>query len=679
MLQEPVLQEPVLQEPELQEPELQQPEPQWEDEAYITDDREAMARHEPIDPELNSPESTSAASEFSDIASAHASDELWPTYDQFEQRAVEKNEHGDQPADQLSVGQEPAAELSLEESLIQEVESERATSDQEHQDETPEETKSVWKTSSLPYEPTAQLNDDALETFDDYPTDNQSAWQTPSQLISTERNESDSAEEQSQSNSFGAESQEICQENSDSEPSVEWQQTAELVDLDHITPVEEDDPTADNYRENADPVMSQTFNGFNLEPTPPTNWNQTPDEHDSEPSFTENQESHVHDESSSDRPIESVWEHDADANQSPDSDQELDTCQGTELGSLASQLINDIESSHESDIIHEDSELAANNLSPGDVQDNGSFSEMDTNAGLPSEADDVFEPTEQTYQLDAVDEAEQDHTRQWAFDDSEHEEENSISVNHDVPDAPIPFALDEASAEEPVSVTETAQPVETAALDVHSAGSHSDGEEDEDSIEAYMNRLLKRVQGDTTANSPMPKKTDDSEPSEASDVSEVSNSDSVTNMDESPEPMDPPAPIDLPEPMLPRSQAPERTSNMSAMRELANQSARTAISRSVRIQTRDTQLKAMMKLVYAGVSVFCAMLIVIFLVHWLKYPAAIAIIVLGGVFAREGQLLMKAAKDRLEQAESDLVSQQSSIDENADQPMAQEAATKEVE
>jgi len=69
------------------------------------------------------------------------------------------------------------------------------------------------------------------------------------------------------------------------------------------------------------------------------------------------------------------------------------------------------------------------------------------------------------------------------------------------------------------------------------------------------------------------------------------------------------------------------------------------------VQTRDTQLKAMTKLIYAGIAAFCAFMIMAFVASWLKFVASAAILALGCVFAREGQLLFQSARERLQQAE----------------------------
>ncbi|MCA9132729.1 MAG: hypothetical protein KDA45_06230, partial [Planctomycetales bacterium] len=146
-----------------------------------------------------------------------------------------------------------------------------------------------------------------------------------------------------------------------------------------------------------------------------------------------------------------------------------------------------------------------------------------------------------------------------------------------------------------------------------SSGLASDGtaaaEEDEDSVEDYMQKLLARMRGGSDSQSPAPKTENASVQSRASaspaasenstspsstkpassaaaganpsaqqDVSLASGTTGLTTAPlsvESTEPFDP-------EKYMPRALAPEKTQNFAAMRELANSSARTAIHKSTR-------------------------------------------------------------------------------------------------
>lgn len=131
--------------------------------------------------------------------------------------------------------------------------------------------------------------------------------------------------------------------------------------------------------------------------------------------------------------------------------------------------------------------------------------------------------------------------------------------------------------------------------------------DDDDSIEAYMNRLLQRVQGQSASTtSTNASKT----PTSSTVVESVSSfppahvtksfsSDSVT-VAKPAEIIDPSAPL------IPRSQAPEAAGNLAAMREIANSSANSAISVSVRSQAQQMKSRAIMDLLQAAVVMICA-------------------------------------------------------------------------
>ncbi len=134
---------------------------------------------------------------------------------------------------------------------------------------------------------------------------------------------------------------------------------------------------------------------------------------------------------------------------------------------------------------------------------------------------------------------------------------------------------------------------------------------DDDSIEAYMNRLLQRVQGQSvapaepTAAKSSAKPTSKSSPAEAASEGaagqiEVSRVTDTVTMSKTVEV------IDANTPLVPRSQAPEDAGNMAAMRELANATANSAISTSVRGQAEQLKSKAIMDLMQAAVVLVCA-------------------------------------------------------------------------
>ncbi len=162
-----------------------------------------------------------------------------------------------------------------------------------------------------------------------------------------------------------------------------------------------------------------------------------------------------------------------------------------------------------------------------------------------------------------------------------------------------------------------------------------------DSIEDYMNRLLQRVQRDD-------------DPSGMAETSTLTASSlPVEGKLASDEPVEEAEPVDVNAPLIPRSKAPERSHDLSAMRELANSSARSAVAHSVRIQARDTQLKGIMKLLQVGVALACAMACYFFL-NWgfmIKSMAIIAILVIAGILAQEAFMLLTDARRRLQIAD----------------------------
>ncbi len=195
---------------------------------------------------------------------------------------------------------------------------------------------------------------------------------------------------------------------------------------------------------------------------------------------------------------------------------------------------------------------------------------------------------------------------------------------------------DNEPQDEPVAVEQEPQP-----------GTGS--EPDDDSIEAYMNRLLQRVQG---------------EPDDGSKPETVALTASTSSLDmaesrllapegeplesgESQPPADPNAPL------VPRSEAPEKHSNLSAMRELANQSARSAINRSARVQSRDTQVKGILKFFFAAVALVCGVACFIFIPGAVRFLAVAMTIVVAGICIHEGWQLFGEAKRRLIASENE--------------------------
>ncbi len=136
---------------------------------------------------------------------------------------------------------------------------------------------------------------------------------------------------------------------------------------------------------------------------------------------------------------------------------------------------------------------------------------------------------------------------------------------------------------------------------------------DDDSIEAYMSRLLKRVRGDSHVAAP-----------------------AVATPAPKPAPIAPtPQPVEIapvqvasapaepvkPEEYVPRQKAPELTTNMAAMRELANSAARTAI---VKHQKRSGSQQAMMQSVGALLTLVCGLVAAFGAYYFHSLPGAIA-------------------------------------------------------
>jgi len=203
-------------------------------------------------------------------------------------------------------------------------------------------------------------------------------------------------------------------------------------------------------------------------------------------------------------------------------------------------------------------------------------------------------------------------------------------------------ASDEDQPEEPVGLSgETVgSPADvTASID----GKADDGSdvEDDDSIEAYMNRLLRRVQGDDdTPDAEMPEtisaSTSVSMSNSTSKATEVD--DVMTTLSE---------PIDTDAPLVPRSQAPERSGSLSAMRDLAK------ISHSDRVQSRDTQIQAMISFACAAGALACNLFAFFFLKGILLILAVAMTFIVALCCIREGMHLMEEARRRMKVVDSD--------------------------
>jgi hypothetical protein len=170
--------------------------------------------------------------------------------------------------------------------------------------------------------------------------------------------------------------------------------------------------------------------------------------------------------------------------------------------------------------------------------------------------------------------------------------------------------LDEfqSTSDEPQEDVASSEPTSLASSGIPETTSASSSDtEDDDSIEAYMNRLLQRVQGQSSSTT----STSVSKGSASNTVAESVRSQSpihVTNSvtNDSVTSSKPMEVIDPSAPLIPRSQAPEAAGNLAAMREIANSSANSAISVSVRSQAQQMKSRAIMDLLQAAVVMVCA-------------------------------------------------------------------------
>jgi hypothetical protein len=181
----------------------------------------------------------------------------------------------------------------------------------------------------------------------------------------------------------------------------------------------------------------------------------------------------------------------------------------------------------------------------------------------------------------------------------------SMGLAYNEEDAEVPIDHDATSeSNERVSNAGNAADDASAASVIAAPADPVEQESEDDSIEAYMNRLLRRVQGQSDARAgiqsepvvrPEPVVTEQRSaapnPATTEDAAEPEKFDSTEST-----------------PYTPRSHAPEKTSDLAAMRELANSSARTAIAESAR---RKMSNEVMFKFGLFGLGVLagCAVLI----------------------------------------------------------------------
>ncbi len=173
-----------------------------------------------------------------------------------------------------------------------------------------------------------------------------------------------------------------------------------------------------------------------------------------------------------------------------------------------------------------------------------------------------------------------------------------------LPDASSPWQEEPPEARATEVVSDTTDLLASVATEQQDA-------DDDDSIEAYMNRLLQRVHGSSSSAEWAPPASLSSEHPDSAHAKpgrvEPSHTETVVET-ETCEPetggagSDSSVAFDPATPQLPISEAPEKESGFSALRDLANESANSAIARSARIQTRDAQLKALLKFTAAVIA-----------------------------------------------------------------------------
>ncbi|GAA5505049.1 FHA domain-containing protein [Novipirellula caenicola] len=587
-----------------------------------------------------------------------------------------------------------------------------------------EVTSSVWGTPSEllrdepASEPTNETNGDARLEEDSVDLQSEASpsvsWATPSQLL----DESATAGDSPQNASYDDGEDRAYDEDDDTDVSVStWKTPSQLIDEEVAVATDSDSVDEDVVAMDDDTAEHAVDESSEVENI----WSSLHSDYQRDDSSQYDDSAEHHDAEDN---LESDHDHEAEA-LSDDQDDNVDDPYAS-MGSLASQLIQDIEADNasyesqpwdhrdaahdadDSDDVHSPTGYDESSEPGEEVEVTSMFGEVEAlDHDSQSESDDSYD--EPALESDAV-----EHTRAWSYQDSQDAIDDEASVEDamlnqssvdaldaasdaridsgerfddhpstdDVEDHDAaatdgsgeygieehhrdPYNLGESDQEEidedaAVADDATVMSSETVVSDTQSTASQ-DAEDDEDSIEAYMNRLLKRVQGESTQ--PTESKTVSKSTQASTSVTDTRSSATATALGTTTAvattvEADDSAYIDPDEPMVPRSQAPEKTSNLSAMRELANQSARNAISRSTRVQTRDTQIKAMSKFAQTGVAILCAVAMIMFTTWSLRYIAAIAIVVIGFVCFNEGIVLLSEAKKRLKAIEEDAAREQ---------------------
>lgn len=330
-------------------------------------------------------------------------------------------------------------------------------------------------------------------------------------------------------------------------------------------------------------------------------------------------------------------------------------------GSLASMLIKDLEAQSDSDLIAADQDDSVQD--DGDQPQSGFFAKQADHA-------DTYDGT-LVLDDDATGGSPWSPTGGLAKWDREHPED-SIAEDQDVSpmDAESAFPelysgeasnVDDAttdeteSREDEVDDSSMVTPSDESPMSSDPSVTVDATEEDDDSIEAYMNRLLNRVQGSSGSNTAAvkPETLSMSTSTPVRDLSPISESLSI-----SAEPTPSVEPVDPNAPLVPRSQAPERKSDLSAMRDLANSSARTAISHSTKNQIRNIQLSGMFSLALAFGAIIVALgsTFLFGLSGGLLYLAWAMTLIIAGVSVRDAMNSFAEANRRMKvrsEAEAD--------------------------
>ena len=327
----------------------------------------------------------------------------------------------------------------------------------------------------------------------------------------------------------------------------------------------------------------------------------------------------------------------------PDGDQIVD-------GSLASKLIQDFESedvfaASRSEAIESSLEAFSNLAYSGEENESLSFTGFMRPDSQDNLADDQTfnEPTEEDSRSEIESNELRDETVAGGLDDSGRHAS-------DYEDDPIDAADDEYATEQAVDETVSHEYQSTDSdPDERVEVANESAEEEEDTIEAYMNRLLKHVRGD-----------DDQEVDDVTDSQAVDSGQTDAPDDEMLEPLDPNAPL------VPRSLAPERDSDLDAMRELANTSARIAIKRSARLQSRNTQLKGLIRLSYALGAISCGAVCYLYLTGMVVYVAVMMTVIVAVIYVREAMQFFQEASYQYNAATNALHDENSSVEDDSE-------------